>query len=490
MRSPLQPHPGRLLGDTLVVFLADILILPTGLITAVFLTRTLGPTAYGLFTLSATLVFWIQGTIATMYTRVVVAYISTASDWRPVARQLLWLHLLTGGGVAIIVFALADAAAAGLHQPTLGGMLRLFCLDIVFFSVAQAYRNILSGLMAARSRALVGATRWLIRLAAILLLVGLGFGIRGAILGCVAASASEILVAAAITRVGPVPSSAIPLRHLLRRAAPLSLAGLAIRLFEKLDVIMLQVFGAGAAVAGFYGAAQNLSIIPSIFGSSSTPLLLAAAGRAWRAGGGAATAALASQSLRAVLLLLPLAAAASSCAEGIVGLIFGPLYAPTAPLLAILIFGSIAVLSTYIATAFLVAVDRAGEAVVVNCVMLLLVLMGHILLIPVWGAVGAATATTLAACCGALGSWLRVRRLLGPLSVALPLARVSAITALIYAVGAAIPAIGLWVLLKLPIICALAIGCLIASGDITDRERDAARRFFGRLFGTRLARQA
>ena len=50
------PRHRRMVDGTLWIFLAEALLVPTGFVITVFLTRRLGPADYGLFTLSAVLV--------------------------------------------------------------------------------------------------------------------------------------------------------------------------------------------------------------------------------------------------------------------------------------------------------------------------------------------------------------------------------------------------------------------------------------------------
>ena len=46
----------RVVGGTVWSFLAEALIVPTGVLTAAFLTRRLGPETYGLYVLAAALI--------------------------------------------------------------------------------------------------------------------------------------------------------------------------------------------------------------------------------------------------------------------------------------------------------------------------------------------------------------------------------------------------------------------------------------------------
>ena len=147
-------HPTRqLLAGTLRVFLADMMILPTGLVTTAYLTRRFGPEAYGLFILSAIVVAWVEWSVAALFSRTTIKFVSEAQDWRPVGAAVVWLHLLTSAAAMLLLALLAGPLAALLHEPHLAGYLRLFSLDIPLFSLAQAHRNILVGIGGFRERA-------------------------------------------------------------------------------------------------------------------------------------------------------------------------------------------------------------------------------------------------------------------------------------------------------------------------------------------------
>src|SRR5262245_12459863 len=93
--TPPRSFPtGRHLRDgTVRVFLAEALMLPTGLLTVAVLTRRLGPHDYGLFVLAATLVIGIETTISSLFSRATVKFIGAAEDWRGVGATVLRLAL-------------------------------------------------------------------------------------------------------------------------------------------------------------------------------------------------------------------------------------------------------------------------------------------------------------------------------------------------------------------------------------------------------------
>src|SRR5262249_58069038 len=83
----------------------------TGLITAAFLTRRLGPANYGLFTLAAVLTAWIEGGIVSAFARVTSKFIAEAEDWRPIGAAVVQLHLAVSGCVMLLLWLFAAPIA-------------------------------------------------------------------------------------------------------------------------------------------------------------------------------------------------------------------------------------------------------------------------------------------------------------------------------------------------------------------------------------------
>ena len=90
MNTQSSYQPGRLIVEgTIRMFLAEILILPTGILITIFLTRRLGPSDYGLFTLVATLVVLIKSCIASFFGRATIKFISQTDDWRDMGNTIV-----------------------------------------------------------------------------------------------------------------------------------------------------------------------------------------------------------------------------------------------------------------------------------------------------------------------------------------------------------------------------------------------------------------
>ena len=78
-----------MVNGTVRVFLAEAVFPLTGLITAAFLTRRLGPAGYGLFTLVATVVTWVEGSLVTVFARATFKFVAEAEDWRPIGTAVV-----------------------------------------------------------------------------------------------------------------------------------------------------------------------------------------------------------------------------------------------------------------------------------------------------------------------------------------------------------------------------------------------------------------
>lgn len=460
----------RTLKGTIRVFLAEALILPTGLLTAIFLTRWLGPEGYGLFTLAATVVSWIEWSTTSIFSRTTIKFVSEADDWRPVGATVLRQHLAISAGAALLLWLLAAPIAKLLGEPRLTTYLPLFALEIPLFSLASAHRTILIGLGGFGQQAIASASRWFARLLLMVLLVWLGLSIWGALLGSVGASLVELIISRFFVRPDLFRRSSFPARQLWGYAVPLFLFALSMRLYDKLDFIALKVLGGTTAQAGIYGTAQNLSLVPGIFALSFAPLLLSTLIRACKIGDIYQAREIGREAMRVVFGLLPFAAMTAGAAPEIIGLIFGPPFMPAAPLLAVLIFGAIAQVMISVTTAIMIAAGKPTWTFAVIGPLLPLAVIGHLLVIPQLGAIGASVVTTLFASLGALVTVLAVYRIWQILPPYRTLIRSILVCGLAYALAAYWFVPGFWLLLKLLAIALVIPLAFLLLGEFSASE--------------------
>lgn len=470
-----------MLSGTVLIFLAEALLLPTGMITAAVLTRQLGPEGYGLFTLAATLISWIGWSITSVFTRTTIKFVGEAQDWRSIGATVLRLHLLLGGGAMLLIWLFAEAIATLLDEPQLAFYLRLFALEIPLFCLAYVHRSILVGTGKFAQRAIATAGRWIARLVLIVGLVAMGMSISGAILGSVAASLVELVISRFYVRPALFDRAAFPMQKLWSYAIPLFLMALSLRLYEKLDLFALKLLGGSAAQVGFYGAAQNLALIPGIFSLALAPLLLSTLTRTLTQGDLATAQQISRDAMRAVLLLLPFAGLSAGAAPEIVRFVFGAAFLPAAPLLALLMFGAIALAMISVTTAILTAAGKPNWTLALTAPLVPLAIAGDWIAIPRLGAVGAAGVTVAVATSGAVAAVLVIYRLwqilppMRSLLRSLLLCGVANWLASVWAVPIA------WLLLKLATVALAILLGLLLSGELNEREQSQLRSLLGSL---------
>lgn len=464
----------ELFGGSARVFVAEAISLPTGLVTAAFLARQFGPSGYGVFTLTMAIVAWLEWTLASLFARPAVKLVADAKDWRPASALVLRMYTASGLLGLAALWLSAGPLASLMHEPSLTRHLHVLALDVPLFMMTQAHQQILVGTGAYAKRATVAAWRWTGRMVLVLILVGAGYSIDGALAAIVGASVLELVAARRYVKPSFRGAADGDARTMWAYALPLFAAALSLRLFDKLDLFVLKALGGTDTLAGLYGAAQNLTIIPNLVALSVTTLLLSTLSRALRSGDSDGARTLAANAIRGVLVLFPFAGVAAGAATAISTMIYGAAFAATGPLLAVLIFGALMTVMISVASAILTAAGHPRWAMFAALPIAPLALTGHLLVIPRFGARGATVVTLVVATIGALLALIAVHRAwsVGPSPATLM--RSLTITALTVLVGTWWRTTGLMAIVELVVMCVVAGLLLVALGELTPMERQMA----------------
>jgi O-antigen/teichoic acid export membrane protein len=463
-----------LLPGSMRVFLAEALILPTGLLTAACLTRALGPAGYGIFTLAATIIAWTAWTTATPFARAAIKLISSSEDWRPVATTIVRINLMLGLGAMFSLWLVAPLAASAFREPTLKFYLRLFSIDVMLFSLVQAHLQVLIGLGRFNQRAVSSGVLWIARLVLIVSLVGMGFSVTGAIVGSIAATLTQLAVCRYLIRPSVWSKHSVPLAQFFAYGTPLFLSAVCLRLFSRIDLFALKALGGTSAAAGWYGAAQNLSVVPGLVALSVSPLLLSSIERLGKEGRHVDARETGNTAVRATLAMLPFAAMTAGAAPAIITFIFGAGFFPAASPLSLLIFGEVALAVVSVSAVVMIAAGRPWWTLAVTGPMLLFVCASHAVLIPKLGMMGAAIGTATVALSGAAVSLALVTQVNASLPSRNSLCRTLVLCVLAYVAGTVSPGDGrLWLNLLLIIIC-IPVGYALL-GELSPAEQAALR---------------
>ena len=466
--------PGQhMMTGTIRIFLAEVLILPTGFITAVFLARSLGPVGYGMFALVSRLIIWVEWTCVGGFSGTTIKFAGETQDWRPISSSAIRLHFIIGICTAALLWLLATPISSLLNEPDITGYIRLFSVEIPIISLASACSYILAGTARYKEIARIRTLRLIARLILIILLVEMGLSVKGAILGSIAASMVELVISWFYARPVLFHKAPFPIRRLMGFGAPLFIAELCQRIF-RLELFALKALGATAAQAGYYGAALNLTIPPVLFSRSLSYPLLSTLSSLISRGEDLRAKEIGRTSIRSVIWLIPFAAMVAGASKEIVILIFGEKYLAAGPILDFLIFAAIGMLSINVSKNILTALGKPIWTSIVSVPMIPVALIGHLILIPLMGGAGAAIVTASVSWLGAFASLFIIYRIW---DVSLPLKSVLkgiSCAILAYAIAVLWPAANLACILKLMFISIIILLYFRVTGEFT---RDEIRMF-------------
>lgn len=478
--SPLSSQPGRHLVDgTARVFLAGLLFPLTGLITAAFLTRRLGTNGYGLLVLSATLFGWVELGINSFFARPAIKFIGEAKHWLPVGATVIRLQLVAGLGGGLLLGLLSFPLAWLLDEPLLAPYLALYALHIPISSLAQAHQSILVGIGSFRQKAMTNAYRWIARLLLILFLVEMGLSVPGAILGSLGASLVELVISRRYIKPPFFGRIAIPTRPFYDFGILLCVSSILFLIFSSMGLVMLKILGGTLEQAGIYGAAQNLSIIPGLFGMSFSPLLLSTVSRLLFEGKMDQAKSMGLGAMRMVVGLFPFGALIAGAAPEIVTWVFGQSFELAGPILGVLIMGAIAFVMVSVAVVIVTASGAPLFTLYLSIPLVFLVVIGNLVMIPRFGALGAAMVTALCQGIGALASIFAIYRLWAISPPLGTLWRSTVISVLAYTLAVIWPTAGLFLVIKMGCIGVVVILAFLVLREFTVAEIGQARSFLG-----------
>lgn len=444
--------------------LSQAAVLLVGFATVIYLPRALGIGAYGQFAVTVTVAQWMTMIGVGLFTAVTIKFISAAGEhWQSVAAVIVRLHVLYGLAAMAALFLAAPIVAGWLGSAELTPHLRVASLDIPLFVVGHAYLNVLLGAGRFRYRAAILAMRWVARLGVMVLLVEAGWGVTGALWGCVAASAVELALGAALCPLPLMARASGLLKPMWDYARPVILTTVSMRTLVGLDLVALGVLGHSEAEQGLYAAALNLTLVPTMIIFAAFPVVMSTVSRLLAARHDQAAWAVGWQSLRLAMLTTPLLILAATSSEAIAVLMFGMEYAAAGPLLSVLLLGCIGRVLLMASRTLISAAGEPGWSAWFTAPLVPLAIVGYAIAVPRFGLAGAVWVSCAVFTLGGAASTLAVLRHWPVAWRGGTIGRCAIVSLAAAALGLAWPAHGPMVLLKLAagsaaILAALAIG--------------------------------
>ena len=473
----------QLTRGTLYVAVGQGSFLVTGYLLHAILARELSLASYGIFNVAMTLLVWVEITVNNGVPSALSKFLPDASlSEKAVLRAAARCQALISVGVLAVMFLSAPLLAMLLRDPALTGYLRLALVDVLAMGAYAYYRGVLNGWRFFRQMSLAITAYSVVKLAAITLLVSLGFGVQGALAGNVLASLGGLAAGYFWTRRRQRAPGAPPGERgkpapldvgegrILAFVLPTVLFTLASNVLLGLDLMEVQALLPDDLV-GYYSAAVKLAEAPRLVLLAFTFTLLPSLSHAIAAGDGTRARHYLEQTIRLLaLVLLPLIALVTATAEGAITFVFPGEYRAAAPILSVLIlaYTAYAVYITMVTT--LLAENRPGRALLIPLALLPLEAAAIWLGITRLGAIGAAAASLASVAVAAAVVLAYVWRRYRPAAGARSLVRIALASAVLWAIARWWSPSGLALLVAYGLLAGLYLALLLLLRELRPRD--------------------
>lgn len=397
-----MPKQSRLTG-ALSLSLAQALVLGLGYLTHMWIGRVLGPAPYGIYGLILS-VQTIFGIFLTLGVPAAVARFvaQREENAQAILQQSLRVQSVVAVIMSVLAVATAPVVAFFLHDKTLVPYL-LFVAPVIFFQAFYPiYTQFLSGIHRFNRQATLTSIYAVAKLAGAITFI-YSFQVYGAFAGFAVGGIIAALFGWHWTKhTGGNKPHHIPLKELLSFAGTYVLMLVGLQILISLDLFMVKALLKNDVSAGYYNAAVTLSRIPYFLLQALSFILLPSVSALTKPGASHDKAAtFIRDALRYLIaLIVPSVAFGAATSRSLVTLFFSTRFLPAAPVLTVLMVG-LGALAFYQLLANIVAgAGKTNVALAITCLLIVISFSTGIMLIPRFGLLGAASATTSAGIIG------------------------------------------------------------------------------------------
>jgi stage V sporulation protein B len=403
--APQNHQPRRILakGTTYQLFAKGLYIL-SGYLMHVFVARYFGAALYGILgvVLSLLLVVRLLAITGIGQTTAKFTADNLASSYS-VFRMVSKAHWVLSLTFATVLFVSAPYIADILfHDTHLTPYIRLSTFIIPITSYLSVHLGSLNGMRLFGKHAASTSVFGLSRLLMVIFFVLLGFGLYGVILGLITASLLGLATAMYLyPRPNHPDGGSLSYRKMISFAISVTISFSAVTLISNVDLLAIKALLRDNVLAGLYTSASTLSRIPYEFFTVFAVTVLPSVALAKSLEDLDLVKKYARQTLRYVLILmLPCSVIISICAERLIVIFYSQAFLMAANSLSLLVWGSSFMGLFVIMISILNGLGKAGLSMFFASSLIPVSIFLNIFLIPRYGILGAAAATTITAFVG------------------------------------------------------------------------------------------
>lgn len=323
--------------------------------------------------------------------------------------------------ISLVVFGiylgLASVIADLLGDSELTPYIRISALCIPAYALFGLYEaGYLNGLRQFGKQAKASLGNSLSKVAIVFLLVFLGLGVTGAIIGYILAALVGFFVAWKYLGKPEEIHSGFDWHKLVRFGIPATLFAVIMFTLLSIDLWAVKALTVSDKDTGYYTSANTIARVPFFVFQGLVQALLPSISRSTSRDDSKRTRDYINRSMRYVLMLLiPGILLLSATSSDLIALAYGSEYQQGAAPLELLVLG-VGLLTVFsVLTSATMGAGRTGIVLAIAMVMAVMDIALNVILIPEYGLMGAATATTITSAAGMLAICVYVRWYFGTL---------------------------------------------------------------------------
>jgi stage V sporulation protein B len=466
----MEKKPRHAGSGFILMLVSQVVFLLSGFALSVGLGRLLGPEMFGVVGVvmgGLLIIFNIQ---KSTFQQSVTKFTSEDPDLvESVKRKSLKWSFVISLVVAGLVFVFADLLALLFRDPSLGFYFRLGCPVIIFAGLFGVYLGYYAGTRKYKKLMFLPIVNSVLRTGLALLLVWLGYAIGGVMVGLGVAILITIIVGFFMTKKRDVVG-VFKIKKMWDYAKYIFVFILLIMLLQNLGLYFVKALmpvDVASLNAGYFNAAFSLSnVLYLICSALCLALFPLISNSDFRKDIKKLRSYIKNGMRYTLLILVPFVVLTATNAKEILNLIYGVEYAPAAGILFILCFTLFVYSLFYLTSTIISGTGNAKRITKVTGIVLILNVMLNFLLIPKYGAEGAAIGALIALVIGFLinakyiygkyksfVSWLLVVKLV-------------VVSGIVYLISMYTPYEGIYLIIKYALLLVVYVGLLFVFREI------------------------
>jgi stage V sporulation protein B len=378
--------------------ISQLLFLISGYAIHIGLGRLLGPELYGVYAVVISLITVINLILITGIPQTVSKFVSETPD---LARSILktsgkfqlYLSLL----IFAVYFISASFVAEMLRDNSLVDLIRLSSVMIPLYAFFSLYGGYLNGLRDYRNQSVVSIIYYISKIGFVFGFVLLGYSVFGAVLGFAISPIVGLFVAIVVAGVPVKTIQYTNYRRIIRFAAPIIFLSIALNFSTSIDLLALKAIVRDAQEVGYYSAASMISKVPLTLLGALNMALFPAISSVTYLNDVEKTREYIHESFRyVVIFLVPATVFISFTSTEFVSLLYSQKYTAAGEPLRIIIIGILFFSIFAYLLNIVVASGKATVAMSFSIFQLMFSVTLNLIMIPLYGMIGAALAVTLA----------------------------------------------------------------------------------------------